>query len=74
MAFLRLRVLIIYWLSPVPAPSRINAFGWIRSQPKLFFFLLGRPHGGRFSPWISLKNGGGGSLIAVFCVVVKKKM
>ncbi|RVW25103.1 hypothetical protein CK203_113763 [Vitis vinifera] len=29
-------------------PSRLNAFGWIRSQPKLLF-LLEKPRGGRFS-------------------------
>ena len=60
-------------MSPMPALSRINAFGWIGSQPKLLF-LLGKSRGGRFSLWIGLKNGGGSSLIAVFCVVVKRKM
>ena len=38
MTFLGLRMLIICWLFSMPAPSRLNAFGWIRSQPKLFFF------------------------------------
>ena len=60
-------------LSPMPALSRINAFGWIGSQPKLLF-LLGKSRGGRFSLWIGLKNGDGSSLIVVFCVVVKKKL
>ena len=61
------------WLFPTPLPSQKSAFGWIRSQPKLLF-LLGRARGGRFSPWIGFKNGSGNSLIAVFCVVVKRKM
>ena len=55
------------------APFQINAFGWTRSQPKRPF-LLGKPHGGRFSPWIGFKKGVGSSLTAVFCVVVKRKM
>ena len=73
MAFLGLRMLIICWLFPMSAPSRLNAFGRIRSQPKLLF-LLGKPRGGRFSLWIGFKNGGGSSLTVVFCVVVKRKM
>ena len=44
-----------------------------RSQPKRPF-LLGKPRGGGFSPWISLKNGDGSSLTAVFCAGVKRKM
>ena len=61
------------WLLPIPSPSRLDAFGWTRSQLKLPF-LLGRPRGGRSSPLIGLKNEDGGFLIAVFCVVVKRKM
>ncbi|RVX07561.1 Transposon TX1 uncharacterized 149 kDa protein [Vitis vinifera] len=38
------------------APSRIDAFGWIRSQQK-FLFLLGKPRGGRSSLWIGFKEG-----------------
>ena len=73
MVFLGLRMLIICWLLPTHSPSRKSAFGWIRFQLKLLF-LLGRPREGRFSLWIGLKNGGGSSLIAVFCVVAKRKV
>ena len=66
-------MLITCWLLPIPSPSRLNAFGWTRSQQKLSF-LLGKLRGGRSSHWIGLKNEGDSFLIAVFCVVVKRKM
>ncbi|RVW44616.1 Heat shock protein 90-5, chloroplastic [Vitis vinifera] len=52
--------------------SRTDAFGWIRCQQK-YLFLLGKLRGGRSSPWISFKEGGGSSLTGVFCVDVKRK-
>ena len=61
------------WLLPIPLPSRLDAFGWTRSQLKLPF-LLGKLRGGRSSHWIGFKNEGDSFLIAVFCVVVKRKM
>ena len=64
MVFLGLRMLIFCWSLPMTSLSRRRTFRWIRLQPKLFF-LLGRPLGGRFSPWIGFKNGGDNSLIAV---------
>ena len=47
---------------------------WVDKAPTKLFFLLGRPLGGRFSPWIGFKNGDDSSPIVVFCVVVKKKL
>ena len=47
---------------------------WVDKVPTKAAFLLGKPRGRRFSPWIGFKNGDGSSLIAVFCVVVKRKM
>ena len=47
---------------------------WVDKAPTKLFFLLGRPLGGRFLPWIVLNNGDGSSPIVVFCVVVKKKL
>ena len=54
-------------------PSRTDAFGWIRFQQKCLF-LLGKLRGGRSSPWISFKEGGGSSLTGAFCVAVKRNM
>ena len=73
MALLGLGMLIFCWLLPTPSPSRISAFGWTRSQIKLFF-LLGRLRGGRSSHWIGFKNEDDSFLIVVFCVAVKRKM
>ena len=42
--------------------------------PTKVSFLLGKPRGGRSSPWIGFKEGDGSSLTVVFCVVVKRKM
>ncbi|RVW97660.1 Exocyst complex component SEC8 [Vitis vinifera] len=36
---------------------------WVDKAPTKVAFLLGRPLGGRFSPWIGLKNGDDSSLI-----------
>ncbi|RVW78513.1 putative ribonuclease H protein [Vitis vinifera] len=52
--------------------SEQTHFGWIRCQQK-YLFLLGKLPGGRSSPWISFKEGGGSSLTGVFCVDVKRK-
>ncbi|RVW42798.1 hypothetical protein CK203_079936 [Vitis vinifera] len=45
----------------------------VRCQQK-YLFLLGKLRGGRSSPWISFKEGGGNSLTGVFCVDVKRKV
>ncbi|RVW47373.1 LINE-1 retrotransposable element ORF2 protein [Vitis vinifera] len=55
-----------------PVLFRTDVFGWIRSQQKCLF-LLGKLRGGRSSPWISFKEGGGSFLIGVFCVAVRGK-
>ncbi|RVX13136.1 putative mitochondrial protein [Vitis vinifera] len=73
MVLFGLGMLISCWLLLVPSPSRKNAFGWIRFQPKLLF-LLAKPRGRRSSLWIGSKNGGGTFLIVAFCVAVKRKM
>ena len=65
-----------YNLLVVPnACAFLNKCIWVDKVPtKVAFFLFGRPRGGKFSLWIGFKNGGGSSLITVFCVVVKRKM
>nr|CAN66373.1 hypothetical protein VITISV_003154 [Vitis vinifera] len=73
MVFSGLRVLTKFWLGPQLVSSRTDAFGWIRCQQK-YLFLLGKLRGGRSSPWISFKEGGGSSLTGVFCVDVKRKV
>ncbi|RVW75355.1 hypothetical protein CK203_052945 [Vitis vinifera] len=40
-ALLGLGTLIFCWLLPTPLPSRISAFGWIRSNQSCFFCLGG---------------------------------
>ena len=47
---------------------------WVDKVPTKAVFLLGRPHGGRFSPWIGFKNGVGSFLTDVFCVAVKRRV
>ncbi|RVW93098.1 hypothetical protein CK203_031459 [Vitis vinifera] len=71
--FLELDMLTTCWLLLIPLTSRLDAFGWTRSLLKLPF-LLGKLHGGRSLRWIGSKDEGGSFLIAVFCVVVKRKM
>ena len=46
---------------------------WVNKVPPKWLFLLGKPRGGKFSPWIGCKKGAGSSLIVVFCVVVRRR-
>ncbi|RVX06605.1 LINE-1 reverse transcriptase-like [Vitis vinifera] len=47
---------------------------WMDKVPTKVSFFAWKLRGGRFSPWISFKEGGGSSLTGVFCVDVKRKM
>ena len=70
------RIRVAYNMLAAPNPlvfPEKKAFGWIRSQPKLFS-LRGRLLGKKSSRWIGCKSEGGSSQIVVFCVVVKRKM
>ena len=47
---------------------------WVNKVPPKWLFLLGKPRGGKFLPWIGFKNGAGSSRTVVFCVFVKRRV